>query len=73
MTHSSPTTAPSSIRAAPITSVFLPITQPRMVTPRPTYTLLCTTARCRNAPSFTITLLPTTVYWRSCAPASILA
>ena len=36
ITHSSPMTAPSSILAAPITSVFLPTTQPRRVTPRPT-------------------------------------
>src|SRR5215472_18166423 len=73
MTHSSPTIAASSILADAITSVFLPITQPRRVAPTPTYTLLWTMARCRNAPSFTTTLFPITVNSRSWAPASILA
>src|ERR1700689_4827291 len=50
MTHSSPMTAVSSIRARRITSVFLPTTQPRRVTPWPTKTRLCTTARCTPPP-----------------------
>ena len=73
MTHSSPTTAPSSIRAARITSVFLPITQARRLVCGPTKTLSWTTARCRKAPVFTTTLLPITVNSRSSAPASTLA
>ena len=72
-THSSPITAVSSIRASRITSVFLPITQPRSVVPWPTNTLLCTTARWMNAPSLTTTLAPITLYSRMVAPASIFA
>src|SRR5262249_23291066 len=53
--------------------VFLQITQPRSVVPWPMYTLLCTTARCKKAPSLITTLLPTTVNSRSSAPASTLA
>ena len=72
-THSSPTTAPSSIRAPRITSVFLPITHPRRVTPAPTKTLSCSTARSSTAPEVTTALLPMTVYSRSSAPASTRA
>ena len=73
ITHSSPMTAPSSMRAPDITSVFLPTTQPRRLVEVPMKTLSCTTARCRNAPSLTTTLLPSTVNSRSSAPASTLA
>src|SRR5262249_32515228 len=72
-THSSPTTAVSSIRARRITSVFLPTTQPRSVEPWPTNTRLCTTARWMKAPSLTTTLAPITLYSRRLAPASIFA
>ncbi len=73
ITHSSPMTAVSSIRARRITSVFLPTTQPRSVAPWPTNTRLCTTARWMKAPSLTTTLAPITLYSRRCAPASIFA
>ena len=56
-----------------MTSVFLPITQARRLVCGPMNTLSCTTARCRNAPDFTMTLLPSTVNSRSSAPASTLA
>lgn len=58
--HSSPMTAPSSIRAARMTSVFLPMTQPRRFVCGPMYTLSCTTALCRKEPDLTTTLEPTT-------------
>src|SRR5262249_37314983 len=73
ITHSSPTTAVSSMRARRITSVFLPTTQPRSVVPWPTNTRLCTTARWMKAPSVTTTFAPITLYSRTCAPASIFA
>lgn len=71
--HSSPITAPSSIRAARITSVFFPTTQPRRLLCGPMYTLSWITALCRKAPRFTTTLLPSTVCSRISTPASTLA
>lgn len=66
-------TAPSSIRAARMMSVFLPMTQPRRLLWGPMYTLSWTTARCRKAPPLTTTFDPMTVCSRISAPASTLA